>query len=386
MPLLQTTISCLALAGCTLTAVFFLVHALGLLLLRRPPRQKARPTFSVIVPAHNEESVLQETLQALARQDYTGLFEVIVVDDRSTDSTAAIVRDFATRDSRFHLVQISPSEATAKAPKKRALARGFAAARYELLASTDADCHPPRTWLTALSSCFAPGVGIVQGPKTLSHVKTLCQHYQQCETLALVGIEAGGFGLGRPLLASAPSLAYRHGLFDAAGGFSGLEDLESGDDDMLVQRMSRLPGVKVAYCPGTRACVSTPAASTWRETLNQRARWASNGTAYENKLYVALLCIIFLSWIFLLFGWLPALFGLVSGKVWLSCWALKFFHDIVYYTLAAWRLRRWSCLPWYPVFVIPQLAIGIWAAIAGHFGWYHWNARPAVKHRRKKRQ
>ena len=377
MAFLILFISCLACLGVLTYVLFFFGMSVGLVLLKQRKRADGPyPSFSIVIPAHNEEPVLAETLAALRSQDYPGDFEVIVVDDRSHDGTATIVQEVSRIDSRFRLVQVSADEPNVASPKKRALARGFEASRHEILASTDADCRPSRGWISALSSRFLPQVGIVQGPKTLSGLSSLCHHYQQCETLALVGVEAAGFGLGHPLLASAPSLAYRRELFEKAGGFQGLEHLESGDDDMLVHRMSRLPGVKVTYCLDKAACVSTPAADSWREVLNQRARWASNGTAYENKAYVAVLSAIFFSWVFLLLGWIPAAAGFPLWKTWIACWIAKIAIDVIYYSLAAWRLKRLSCLLWYPVFAVPQLAIGVWASIAGHFGWYHWNARP----------
>ena len=358
-------------------SLFFLILSVGLVLLRQRTTDKT-PSFTIVVPAHNEEPVLRETLEALGRQDYRGTFEVIVVDDRSDDATAQIVRDFATTDGRFRLVQVDPSEPDIAAPKKRALARGFALANHEILASTDADCRPPDGWISALASRFVPGVGIVQGPKDLSDVHSICHHYQRCETLALVGAEAAGFGLGQPFLASAPSLAYRRKLYETAGGFAGMEHLASGDDDMLVHRMRKLPGVEVAYCLDPQACVSTPAADTWAEVLNQRARWASNGTEYENKAYVALLGLIFTNWVLLLAGWIPALLGWLPWAAWLGAWAAKIAIDIIYLSLAAWRLERKECLTWYPLLAIPQLSIGVYAALAGHFGWYRWKARSEV--------
>lgn len=354
-----------------------LVLSAGLALLRSPKGSQT-PSFSIVVPAHDEEPVLQETLEALAAQDYSGPFEVIVVDDRSTDGTAAIVRAFASQDPRFQLVQVDPGEPDIAAPKKRALQRGFDRARHEILASTDADCRPPRGWISALAARFVPGTGIVQGPKGLSGVRTLCHRYQECETLALVGAEAAGFGLGIPFLASAPSLAYRREHFEAAGGFRGMEHLPSGDDDMLVHRMRKLPGVRVAYCLDPQACVSTPAADTWSEVLNQRARWASNGTEYENKAYVAALSLIFGFWVFLLLGWALCLGGLLTWPVWIAAWAVKIAVDAVYMPLAAWRLERLHCLAWYPLLAIPQLAVGVYAALGGHFGWYRWKARAEV--------
>lgn len=370
MTFLTWSTALLATCGTVVYLAFLAFLVVGLLRLRAP-RGKSLPSISVVVPMHDEEAGVGPTLEALARQDYAGDWEVVCVDDRSADATAAIVEAFARRDPRFHLVQVSRDEPAVAGPKKRALARGMDAARHEVLATTDADCLPPPHWLSTLAASFEPGVDVVQGPKHILGDGRPCHRYQRLEVLSFVAAEAAGFALDRPFLASAPSLAYRRTAYEAAGGFHGMEHLASGDDDMLVHRM-KSAGARCAYAFDPSASVATHPAGTWHEVLNQRARWASNGVRYENLAYVAFLATLFLWWCWLLVGWIPALAGLVPASLWWIPWAAKIPADLAYLTLAAARFRRLEGLFDYAWGSPLQALIAVRSAVAGHLGWFRW--------------
>jgi cellulose synthase/poly-beta-1,6-N-acetylglucosamine synthase-like glycosyltransferase len=355
----------------TLVYLGFLVFlSFGLFRLRRG-QALVTPSISVVIPMHDEEVGVGPTLQALAAQDYPGEWELICVDDRSRDRTAEIVRAFQETHPRVRLVQVGLDEPDIPSPKKRALARGMDAAQYEILATTDADCLPPAHWLSTLASHFQPGVDVVQGPKHILGDGRLSHRYQRLEVLSFVAAEAAGFALNRPFLASAPSLAYRREIYKKCGGFHGLEGLISGDDDMLVHRMVHA-GAQCTYAFDPSASVATHPADTWREVLNQRARWASNGSRYENPVYVGFLATIFFWWCWLLVGWAPSLSAAIPSYFWTLPWAVKFPADLLFLGLAAYRFRRMACLLDY-LWAFPlQVAIAVRSAIAGHLGWFRW--------------
>ena len=97
---------------------------------------RALPSVSVIVPLRNEEAHAPETLRALSLQDYSGEWEIICVNDRSSDATGAILRDICARDPRFSLVDIPVDAPKIPSTQKRALAGCFAAANGDILMTT----------------------------------------------------------------------------------------------------------------------------------------------------------------------------------------------------------------------------------------------------------
>lgn len=330
------------------------------------------PSVSVVVPMRNEEANAEDTLRALAAQDYAGEWEVICVDDRSEDATGGILRKFCSLDPRFSLVEIPSGAPSVPSPKKRALAAGFAAAKGEILMTTDADCLARPGWLSSMAARFGPGIGIVQGPKRIRGDGSLLSRYQEHEVFGLVSIEAATFALGRPMIASAPSLAYRRALYESVGGFQGLEDTVSGDDDLLVRKMQKVPGCKVAYDSDPEACVSTSPAPTWKAMLIQRARWASNGAHYDEKGFVALLCCIYAFYWWLALGPVLALAGLVPAWLFLVPAAVKLAFNGLFLSVTSRRLGHSGILRdllWCEILHVPIILA---AVILGHLGLYRW--------------
>lgn len=336
------------------------------------PGGKKLPSVTIVVPMRNEAENALDTLRALAAQDYPGEWEVVCVDDRSEDATGRILREFCAADTRFTMIAIPAGAPPVPSPKKRALAAGFAAAKGEILMTTDADCLAPPGWLSSMASRFRPGIGIVQGPKRIRGNGSLLSRYQEHEVFGLVSIEAATFAMGRPMIASAPSLAYRRLLYETVGGFQGLEDTVSGDDDMLVHKMQKVPGWRVAYNPDPEACVSTSPAPTWKSMLTQRARWASNGARYEEKGFVALLCCIYAFYWWLPIGLVLAIAGLTPAWLFWIPAAVKLVANGIFLSVTSRRLGHSGILRdllWCEILHVPVILA---AVILGHLGLYRW--------------
>ncbi|GAA3633756.1 glycosyltransferase family 2 protein [Microlunatus ginsengisoli] len=103
----------------------------------------AQLRFSVVVPAYNEEAFLADTLRSLRHQDYRGTYEILVVDNNSTDATAEIARSFGVR------VVSEPEPGVCQARQ-----RGLTEARGEIVVSVDADTLYPPDWLARIDASF----------------------------------------------------------------------------------------------------------------------------------------------------------------------------------------------------------------------------------------
>ena len=191
-----------------LYVILFLFFIIGVIRTHRYRGPKATPSVTVVVPMRNEEEFAQRTLEALAEQDYVGEWEVICVDDRSTDSTKEILEKFAATHPKFRVLSLSPDLPQIASPKKRALESAFKIAKYDVLLTMDADCIPRKSWITAMAGRFNDGICIVQGPKQNNGSRTMPHLYQKLETLGYTAMEAAGFSWGHPIVASAACLAY----------------------------------------------------------------------------------------------------------------------------------------------------------------------------------
>jgi glycosyltransferase involved in cell wall biosynthesis len=196
---------------------------------------KAVPLISVVIPAYNEEKYLPRCLASLNRQTYPrSQFEVVVVDNASTDATARIAEEFGARVVR------EPKKGVARARQ-----RGFAEAKGEIIASTDADVELPPDWLENVAACFArhPQAGGMTGPVYLydggAFVRT-CSRYVNTAWVWLLNV----LGIGA---FSGNNFAVRREPFWQVDGFR--RELVNGEDTDLGFRMRRV--TKLVFDPRT---------------------------------------------------------------------------------------------------------------------------------------
>lgn len=244
---------------------------------------------SVVVAARDEATRLPVLLRALRRQSHRlpdggAAFEVVVVDDRSTDGTGALARRTAeawaaSGGPNLRVVRIE-EDAASGSPKKRALAAGIAAARHARVALTDADTDPPPAWLAALARAAAPDGtddgALLVGFGPYATRPGWINRFVRYETLQTAALAAAGIGWGRPWQAVGRNLSYPRALFERAGGFPGAS--LSGDDDLFVQRVGR--SAPVRYVLDAGAFVPSEAPASWGAFWRQRRRHASAGAHY----------------------------------------------------------------------------------------------------------
>jgi glycosyltransferase involved in cell wall biosynthesis len=200
--------------------------------------------FSIVIPTFNRIQTLQQTLEALARQTHDD-FEVIVVDDGSTDHTAEMV----TRE--FPSVRLIRQPNLGPAAARN---RGIQAANGESVAFTDDDCVPPPDWLARLADGYAryphvAGVGgYLEAPDSVLRANILAEYERsigrdeygarESEVLASFECPAGGTN----------NMSYRRAILIQAGGFDETFPHAAGEDADLKWRVCRT-GAQLLYLP-----------------------------------------------------------------------------------------------------------------------------------------
>ena len=231
--------------------------------LRRQPETQGgfQPPVSIVVPAYNEAAGIEQTVRSLAASDYQE-FEVVVVDDGSSDGTGTLVDGLGLPRVR---VLREPNRG-----KAEALNIAVAAAKYDLIAAVDADTLFEPGTLAALIRPFADDqVGAVAGNTKVGNRRSLLGLWQHIDYVT-------GFNLDRRLydvLGCMPTVpgavgAFRRGALRQVGGFS--SDTLAEDTDVTIALGRR--GWKVVYAEDARAFTETPA--TWSDLWRQRYRWS----------------------------------------------------------------------------------------------------------------
>ncbi len=277
---------------------------------RLPPTVIAGPpppyiAFSVLIAARNEAANLPALLADLAHQQFpAGQFEVLVVDDHSTDDTAAVVTAFAARSVvTIRLLQLATMPGAGQG-KKAALALALAHAQHAWVACTDADCRVGPQWLAAFTARLlqTPTLDFMSGPVALRPDGSVGAQLQVVEFASLIGVGAASLALGHPNMCNGANLAYRRAAWAEVGGFAAHQHVASGDDEFLLHALwARRPG-SAAFVKAPAAIVRTAAAPTVTAFIEQRVRWASKWRHYRQAGVQGLAAGVFLLNLALLLG------------------------------------------------------------------------------------
>ncbi|HOT96051.1 MAG TPA: glycosyltransferase [bacterium] len=300
----------------------------GILRLRRPPAPVSLPSLSVMVAARNEGAFLGECLEALSAQDYAGDWEVLIVDDGSSDATRAIARAGVERHPRWQLLGNDYPERW-RSRKKGALESALRRARGEYLLFTDADCTPPPAWVAQMAAVLASGAAVCVGfsPLTASGAPPLWRAFLHTDALAAALVAAGGIGHGRGITCTGRNLACRREALSRIGGYAALPDTLSGDDDFLLQKIAQLPGETLTYLLTPQGAVPARGPAGWRALLGQKRRHLSAGSRYTRPVQLGYFIFhsanaLLWSLLFLAPLFRPWLLGFLAAKILLDGLAL----------------------------------------------------------------
>jgi len=330
--------------------------------------------LTVIIPVRNEAANLPALLADLAAQTYRN-FEVIVVDDSSTDGTAAWAEGF---DAPFRLRVLRLHDEPTSSPKKRAIRQAMQLAEGPLIVTTDGDCRVGSDWLRSLALFYEhTGARLISGPVTLvpGSGGSIFTRLQVVEFASLIGSGAVTMALGRPSLCNGANLCYEKAAFEAVGGFSGNEHLASGDDEFLMHKIAaRFPG-DVHFLKDPRALVQTEAHSTLGAFYRQRRRWASKWRHYSDWRVSALAVAVFLANVAPVLGAVSWGMGWIPGGTFGLLLLLKFSVEAVFLALVLRFLGQSEAIPWIPLTQVIYPAYVTFFGLAAQGKGYRWKGR-----------
>jgi biofilm PGA synthesis N-glycosyltransferase PgaC len=230
---------------------------------RNPPNVAGATGVSVLIAAYNEEMVITRTLQYVLASEYP-VDEVLVVDDGSTDGTAAMVRDVADLDPRVRLLQ-QPNSG-----KWAALNRGFEAAAHPVVVTLDADTlFAPTTVGHLVAGFSSPEVGAVAGViKVGNYARNVVTRWQALEYITQIGVDRSASALlNAVMIVPGACAAWARDAVLEAGGYSNATLAEDCDLTLLLHQR----GWRVEQAD--EAVAFTEAPETVDALLKQRVRW-----------------------------------------------------------------------------------------------------------------
>lgn len=190
---------------------------------------------SIIICARNEEKNLKENLSFVLEQDYPD-FEVVVVNDCSSDESEWVLKEYSEKYSRLKIVTLKEHDIY-KHGKKFAVTIGIKAARHECLLFTDADCRPASPkWLDRMQRHFSEKTAIVLGYSPYTKSGGFLNRLIRTETF-FTALNYLSYALkGDPYMGVGRNMAYKKSLFFRNKGFASHMHIPSGDDDLFVNQ------------------------------------------------------------------------------------------------------------------------------------------------------
>jgi cellulose synthase/poly-beta-1,6-N-acetylglucosamine synthase-like glycosyltransferase len=327
---------------------------------------------SVIIPARNEENNIGRCLDAIQQQDYPKNFrEIIVADDHSTDQTASIVNTKGVK-----LVTVKDLPAGTVAFKKMALTAAIQASEGDTIITTDADCIASPSWLkTIMAVKQSNNAVLVAAPVRMRYDNSFLSKFQSLDFAILQGITAASVHTGFHHMGNGANMAYSKSAFNEVGGFSGIDDIASGDDMLLVHKISqRFPG-RIAYAFTNEAMVETNPEPDLKSFLRQRIRWASKAARYEDRRIFRVLLLVYAANLSLFILMCLSVISMIHLSL---CLLMIFYKVMVEWSFVKRILlffRLQNLMPWFPVFQPFHIAYTVISGLFGQFGTYQWKGR-----------
>lgn len=329
----------------------------------------SKKKVSVIIAAKNEEKNILKPLQSIVNQTFNKTdFEVIVIDDNSSDGTFEVVTDFA-RSHSDTTIKIFRAEGEGK---KQAISQALHLAENEIVMVTDADCELPSRWIeTTVGFMLANDLKMSLGPVLLTPENTFFEKIQVLEHQSLIASTAGSAAIGMPVMCNGANMAYDRLSAIEVEKYRRDMGIASGDDVFLMEQFSKHYGsVSIKFLMDEDAIVRTQSMPNLKAFFRQRKRWVSKTKAYTSwKIIVtALIVLMFnLSILGLFIGGFfhPAFFLIYALFI-----LMKFMVDFPILRKITVFMRQQKLLRWafplefvYPFYVVFTAFSGLFAKV-----------------------
>jgi cellulose synthase/poly-beta-1,6-N-acetylglucosamine synthase-like glycosyltransferase len=350
-----------------------ILYAVELLLLiiglwradRSEPVGEYEPSVSIIVAARNEEESIGDCLASILDIDYpVEKFEIIAVNDGSTDKTVEIMNSFAGKHPHCKIIHTKPSKGNLRG-KTNALSQGISASTGEIIMFTDADCRVPPMWVRETVRRFDDQTGIVGGYTLLRGTKPF-HGIQALDWLFLFSLASSTIGWGIPLTVIGNNLSIRRKSYDTTGGFEKIP-FSVTEDYALVQAIIRSSEYRVKFPINEKTLIRSKPCSTWRDLYRQKERWGVGG-----------LDMVFIGFIIMAISYLAKillLIGIFTMPVMLTIclFLIMFLAEFAFILKPIVRFKTYYLLKYIPLFFIYLLSyvlvLPFMVAFSRHIVW-----------------
>jgi len=233
------------------------------------------PNVSIVTAARNEEENIAACLESLTHLDYPkDRTEIIVVDDNSTDQTAAIISGFAERNANVKALNGTQMVGGLRG-KANAIAQGIDVSSGEIIFMTDADCMVPVSWVRSIVRHYSKNIGVVAG-LTLLQPAGWFAGMQSLDWAYILAVASAAMSLKNPLSCIGNNFSFRRKAYDEVGGYRGIK-FSVTEDFALFKAITRSGRWGYKYPLEKESLVFSKACKAIPELYRQKRRWGVGG-------------------------------------------------------------------------------------------------------------
>ncbi len=368
--------------------ILFVIYSLLMLVFRRawlkqidfvfPEGYVPTTKIAIIIPARNEEQNIKVCIQSILACDYPShLFEIIVIDDHSSDHTYDKVLEFKLE--HVHCIQLKDyvtAEEVGVAYKKKAIEIGVRYSKANYIITTDADCIVPQNWLSSIAAIAERQQSVfIIGPVTYSNQPGWLATFQALDFMTMQGITGAIHQLKWGSMSNGANLTFSKTAFEMVEGYKGADHLASGDDFLLLVKMQKAFPDKISYLKSQKAIVTTMPQPTLKSFFNQRIRWASKSGKYDDKKVTQILLLVYLFNLSILIVVIAAFF---VPNLWILLITLLFgktIFELLFIKSVAIFFDNQKELKYYLFFQPLHIVYIVLAGFLGFWGSYQWKGR-----------
>ena len=346
--------------------------------LKEPEKSDSGYLFiTVLIPVRNEVTNLPALVKCLENQTYApDKFEVIFIDDHSEDGTFEYLLDLS-RSSTLNLsvYKLEEDLVNSISHKKAAITYGVTKSSGDFIILTDGDVFFERYWIRNYVNAFLhTDSKFISGPVVMDSTD-LIDEIQAIEFSSLIGTGAAAIYYKKPVLCNGANLAFKKEAFMEVKGYTGFENIVSGDDELLMYKIWKLYPSKIFFLKSYKTIVHVKPKSSIKEFYHQRRRWSGKWKMHPNLLSRILAVYVFTVHLSFLLLYILGILKLVPAYTVILLLTIKLLLEFVYFRqMYLFFVKKLKIIP----FLISSLVYPVYAVTFGilsNTGGYRWKGR-----------
>jgi glycosyltransferase involved in cell wall biosynthesis len=329
---------------------YYLFFFLRLAIYKKPKKAvHVEHPISVVICARDEAENLGNFLPGVLVQQYSTTHEIVLVNDNSEDESRYLLEEFRKSFKNLNIVTLT-QDAKMINGKKFPLSMGIKSAKYETLLLTDADCVPAsENWMQLMQDGYGDDIEIVLGYGAYKKKSGILNKLIRFETFQ-TALQYFSYALaGMPYMGVGRNLSYKKDVFFRNKGFSSINQMPSGDDDLFINQVATKKNTAIVIDKDAHT-ISEPK-TRFNDWMNQKYRHYTTSKYYKPQ-HAVLLALYAISQFLLYPLLITSLLFTKQYIVIASLWGARFLIQGIVLRSTMKKLNELDLWPWYILFDI----------------------------------